>query len=157
MKKFFVVAMMAVAFTGAVQAQSMFRCTKAGVSSYQDTPCDDMVVERPVQGNIVSGLPTPCNAQNVTKLDPSTNKAMTEAYQNHMARGEYATARTFAVNDAQRAQANMQLARLQTRCQTMAIRTNQAEANNRHMNGRWQHAAEAAQAQYSVTCGQATQ
>ena len=91
MKKFFVVAMMAVAFTGAVQAQSMFRCTKAGVSSYQDKPCDDMVVARPVQGNIVSGLPTPGNAQNVTKLDPSTNKAMTEAYQNHMARGEYAT------------------------------------------------------------------
>jgi|SRR5450830_768953 len=134
-------------------AQSMFRCTKAGVSSYQDKPCEGMVVP-PTAAPVTVANNAPKQTQGTVAPSPnSTSKAMDEAYQQHMARGEFALAKSFATNDTQRNAAAMKLAQLQSQCASMAIRTQQADANNKHMNGRWQHAAESADAQYRLKCG----
>jgi len=134
-------------------AQNMYRCTKAGVSSYQDKPCEGMVVQ-PTAAPVTVANNAPKQTQGTVAPSPnSTSKAMDEAYQQHMARGEFALAKSFATNDTQRNAAAMKLSQLQSQCASMAIRTQQADANNKHMNGRWQHAAEAADAQYRLKCG----
>jgi hypothetical protein len=139
-----------------VSAQSMYRCTKAGVSSYQDRPCEGMVV--PSSGPAKT-MATPADTAPkqmpgaVASIPNANNKAMDEAYQRHMALGEFSVAKSYATTDAQRNTVANKLAQLQAQCASMAIRAQQAEADNKHMNGRRQHAAEAASAQYRLKCG----
>ena len=139
-----------------VSAQSMYRCTKAGVSSYQDRPCEGMVVppSGPAAAVATPATTAPRQTPGVVAPAPNANsKAMDEAYQRHMALGEFALAKSYATTDSQRNTVANKLAQLQAQCASMAIRVQQAEADNKHMNGRRQHAAEAASAQYRLKCG----
>ena len=129
-------------------AQNMYRCTgTGGVASYQDTPCNkEMQIIKSVQA-----APTTVVAPGA-KIGKNT--AMDEAYQRHMAAGEFSLAKSFAVSDTQRNIAMQKEAQLRAQCASMLINVQEAQANNKHRNGQLQHRAEAAQSQYNLKCAQ---
>lgn len=157
MKSVFVIAMImaAASATTSVQAQAVFKCSVNGVVTYQQDPCAGMPVTREMmQSTAPAAVTTAQLTAPVARNGKSaSDKAMQEAYLSHMARGEYAIAKSFASTDAQRNQAIQRDEAKKVQCQSMAVRVREAESNNKHRNGAWQHAAEAAQAQYSIKCG----
>jgi hypothetical protein len=157
MKSVFVIAIiMAASATTSVQAQAVFKCSVNGVVTYQQDPCAGMPVTREMMQAAAPAPATQVTTQvaKSSRIEKSyADKAMQEAYLSHMARGEYAIAKSFASTDAQRNQAIQREEAKKVQCQTMAVRVREAESNNKHRNGAWQHAAESAQAQYSIKCG----
>lgn len=147
MKKIILIALVTASF--AASAQNMYRCSNnGGTASYQDTPCNkEMQIPKTAQAAPMT----------TTTMAPSTttanNKAMDEAFQRHMMAGEFTLAKNFAVSDAQRSLATKKEIQLRAQCDSMQIKVREAESNNKHMNGKFQHRAEAAQSQYNLKCG----
>jgi hypothetical protein len=128
---------------GGVHAD-MYRCQTAEGVVYQEMPCKGMTVIRMPEAS--PAVPSPASGSKHSSIND-------EAYRKYLASGDYSRAAAFATSDAQRAEVQRRRIEKEKRCQLLAIKVQEAEANNKHRGGRFQHHAEALQQEYGVRCG----
>src|SRR5574343_682957 len=125
-----------------------YRCQTPDGVFYQDMPCKGMSVIKTPE------VPAIAKAEAVsTKPGMKPASISDDAYRKYMASGDYSRAAAFATTDAQRAEVQRKKIEKEKRCQIQAIRVQEAEANNKHRGGRFQHRAEALQQEHALRCG----
>lgn len=145
----------AVLVLAASPSHALLKCTVDGKVVYQDTPClggkgtaikaPDAPAAPPAAGKQRSGASHPA-------ADDSTRKASEEAFQRHMASGDYARAAAFATDEKQKNKAREALHKKEEKCNDLRIKRDEADANAKGKGDRLRPAAEAAQARYDAAC-----
>lgn len=161
-------------------AQSMYRCVKAGVPSYQDQPCDGMAVVAktaglaPVYPVASAAATTASAAPGTTGQSEETIKARLVNYWRNINAGQFDAAARYADTPEQKAQINSLIQRNAERvaianaaaaeqdriaaaqrnqlCSTLRTQAATAELYNQHKGGRFDRAAQAAQIRLATQC-----
>ena len=135
----------------ATASADVFKCKDAdGHTSFQESPCTNSV-----SGSTKVTLPaSKVNSNPSQTTSAAIAKGNNEAYNSAMANKDYNKALMFASTDQQRSQVKALKSAHDTRCAELSIKAVQARADSKQLNGRYQHAADAAQAIYDTECSQ---
>ncbi|MCE9640592.1 MAG: DUF4124 domain-containing protein [Betaproteobacteria bacterium] len=127
----------------------VYKCKSAdGSPVFQESPCGSSTgistTPQPPAGAVRKG--------EQAKPADSTNKAMNDAFQSRMDKKDYDGALAFATTDKQKELARKKSAEKNTKCETLAAKAKQAQADLQNKGEKWKSKADAANAEYTNYC-----
>jgi hypothetical protein len=143
-------ALLAVLASAAAPAWAqVYKCKSAdGSPIFQESPCGSSTG--------ISTTPQPSGASvrknEQAKPADNTHKAMNDAFQSRMDKKDYDGALAFATTDKQKEQARKKAAEKNTKCETLAGKAKQAQADLQNKGEKWRPKADAANAEYTNYC-----
>lgn len=127
----------------------VYKCKSSdGAVVYQEAPCKSSGTKLTLPEQPVA----PAAKTESAKRAAATNKAMNDAFQSRMDKGDYEGALAFAINDKQKALARKKKEEQAVKCQALTIKAKKAQADFQQRGVRWQPAADAADAEYRLHC-----
>jgi hypothetical protein len=118
----------------------VYKCTASnGSTVYQESPCASTGSKL----NAPDPSPGMNRGSDKSKFADSTKKAMNEAFQSRMDKGDFEGALAFASDDRQKSQARKKLQEKEVKCEKLAIKVKNAKTKT---------AINAAESDYRLSC-----